>query len=115
MFSLFKDTREVLNFLWISGTMNGYKRDVYLCMNARDVLSIYEWKCKRCLSMFECKRYFIYLWMDIYGMFIYVWMLKMFYLSMDGYIRDIYLCLNSSNVLSIYEWIYKGCLSMFEF
>ena len=47
-------------------------------------------------------------------MFIYVLMLKMFYLSMDGYIRDVYLCLNSSEVLPNYEWIYKGCLSMLE-
>ena len=46
------DTREVLNFLWISGKMNGYKRDVYLCLNARDILSIYGWIYKGCLSMF---------------------------------------------------------------
>ena len=91
MFSLFKDTRDVLSiygnkgcflylwihgmfylsmvtrdvfsiygykgsfkfFKWISGTMNGYKRDVYLCFNTKDVLSIYGWIYKRFLSMFE--------------------------------------------------------------
>ena len=75
MFSLFMDTREVLNFL------NGY----------------------------------LGLWMDIKEMFIYVWMLGMFYLSMDGYIRDVYLCFNAKDVLSIYGWIHKRCLSMIEF
>ena len=40
-------------------------------------------------------------------------MLGMFYLSMNGYVKDIYLCLNARDILSIYGWIYKGCLSMF--
>ena len=36
-------------------------------------------------------------------MFIYVWILAIFYLTMNGYIRDVYLCLNAEDVLSIMD------------